>query len=81
LAESVKAEIDVFKPKVPLMVALRKPGMVERHWKQISDIVGFTVNPDVETEEPINFQKVLDLGLMKNVEELVDVGERASKEF
>lgn len=63
------------------MVALRKPGMVERHWKQISDIVGFTVNPDNETDEPFNFQKVLDLGLMKHVEELVDVGERASKEF
>lgn len=27
------------------MVALRKNGMKERHWKQISDAVGFEVKP------------------------------------
>ena len=33
IAAQVKKEIDEFKPKVPLMVALRKPGMVARHWE------------------------------------------------
>ena len=33
IAAQVKREIDEFKPKVPLMVALRKPGMVARHWE------------------------------------------------
>ena len=33
IAENIKKEIDEFKPKVPLMVALRKHGMKERHWK------------------------------------------------
>jgi len=28
------------------MVALRKKGMKERHWEQISEKVGFTVMPD-----------------------------------
>lgn len=28
IANTVKKEIDEFKPKVPLMVALRKPGMM-----------------------------------------------------
>lgn len=27
------------------MVALRKKGMKDRHWKQISDKVGFKVDP------------------------------------
>lgn len=33
IAESVKAEIDEFRPKVPLLLALRKKGMTTRHWK------------------------------------------------
>jgi len=77
IAEKVKAEIDEFRPKVPLMVALRKKGMKERHWQQISDKVGFTVQP----EEEFTFSKALDMGLMKNVEEIVEIGERAAKEF
>ncbi len=28
IANGIKKEIDEFKPKVPLMVALRKPGMM-----------------------------------------------------
>lgn len=46
IAETIKQEIDQFKPKVPLMVALRKKGMKDRHWEQISERVGFTVKPD-----------------------------------
>lgn len=45
IASVVKQQIDEFKPKVPLMVALRKQGMVDRHWKQITDKVGFEVKP------------------------------------
>ena len=77
IAETVKAQLDEFKPKVPLMVALRKDGMKERHWEQISQKVGYEVKPD----EFFTFQKCLDLGLMKNLEACVEVGERAYKEF
>jgi len=42
----VKGQLDEFKPKVPLMVALRKKGMTERHWDQISQKVGFEVKPN-----------------------------------
>lgn len=42
------------------MVALRKKGMKERHWEQISEKVGFTVMPD----ENFSFQKALDLNLL-----------------
>jgi len=37
IAKIIKAEVDEFKPKVPLMVALRKAGMKDRHWKMVSD--------------------------------------------
>ena len=41
ITKAVKSQLDDFKPKVPLLVALRKKGMTDRHWKQISDSVGF----------------------------------------
>jgi dynein heavy chain len=73
----VKAQIDEFRPKVPLMVALRKEGMKDRHWQQVSDKVGFPVKPD----EGFTFSKVLEMGLMKNVDACVEIGERAAKEY
>ena len=55
IAVAVKAQIDEFRPKVPLMVALRKKGMQERHWSQISAKIGFEVQPT----ENFTFGKVL----------------------
>ena len=62
IAQMVKGQVDEFKPKVPLMVALRKKGMVERHWTQISTKVGFEVAPT----EGFNFGQVLKMGLMEH---------------
>jgi len=77
IAEKVKAEIDEFKPKVPLMVALRKKGMTDRHWEAISNICGFKVKPD----EKFTFATALEMGLMNNVDKIVEIGEKANKEF
>lgn len=59
------------------MVALRKKGMKDRHWEQISEKVGFEVKP----YEGFTFTKLLEMGLMAHVETCVDIGERAAKEF
>jgi dynein heavy chain len=75
IAQIVKAQLDEFRPKVPVMVALRKKGMVDRHWEQISTKVGFEVKPDAE----FNFKKVIDMGLINFPDICIEVGERASK--
>lgn len=59
------------------MVALRKNGMYDRHWEQITQEVGYEVKPT----EDFTFTKLLDLGLMKNLESCIEVGERAAKEY
>ena len=51
--------------------------MTERHWNEISMRVGFTVKPS----EGFTFTKVLEMGLMQNVDVCVEVGEKASKEY
>lgn len=77
IAQVIKAQLDEFKPKVPIMVALKKKGMTERHWDQISSKVGFDVRPDAN----FNFKKVIDMGLINFSDVCIEVGERASKEF
>lgn len=59
------------------MVALRKTGMYDRHWEEISQKVGFEVKPT----EDFTFTKILDMGLLNNVEKCIEVGEKASKEY
>ncbi|KAL4464296.1 hypothetical protein ABPG72_011341 [Tetrahymena utriculariae] len=77
IAQAVKSQVDAFRPQVPLMVALRKNGMKERHWKQVSDKVGFKVEPT----EDFTFTKLIDMGLLTHLQFCEEVGERASKEF
>jgi dynein heavy chain len=38
IGEKVKQEMEKFKPNLPLMVALRKDGMKERHWTEVSKL-------------------------------------------
>lgn len=77
IAETVKADLDKFKPLVPIAIALRKDGMYDRHWKQLSEQVGFEVKP---TEDFV-FQNLIDLNLVQHVSSCEDVGEKASKEY
>lgn len=77
IADDVKKEVDEFRPYVPLIAALRKKGMTDRHWAQISEKVGFEVKPT----EDFTLTKVLDLGLQHHTLACVEIGERAGKEY
>lgn len=77
ITEQMKKKIDAFKPIVPLAVALRKDGMKDRHWDQISSESGIEVRPD----EDFSLQKLIDLGLTEHVAICDEVGEKAAKEY
>lgn len=63
IGESIKQQLDDFKPRVPLLLALRKKGMLDRHWDQVSKAMGLAV-PLRPTEE-FTFEQVIDMGLME----------------
>ena len=46
VAEKVKNDLDAFKENVPLLHALCNPGLRERHWAEISNVIGFEMGPD-----------------------------------
>ena len=76
VAEKIKADIDYFKQYVKIAVALRKPGMRDRHWDQITNKVGFEVRP----HEGFTLTTVIEMGLKKWEDFCEEVGERAYKE-
>lgn len=77
IAESIKVDIDEFKPFVPLALAMRTEGMKERHWETISLKVGFEVKP----YEGFTFNNCVEMDLQKYMTEIVDIGEKAGKEY
>ena len=71
------AQVEEFRPHIPLIVALRNPGMRDRHWDAISE----QINKDLHPDESFTLTKVFDMGLPNSVEAISKVGERAAKEF
>jgi len=77
IAQGIKDAVDEFKPQVPIVVALRTDGMQERHWTVLSTKVGFKVEPS----EGFTFKNCMDMKLADYAEEVVDIGEKAGKEY
>lgn len=77
IAEEVLGWVEEFKPYLPLIQALRNPGMRERHWQSLSTKLGF----EVRVDENFTFRKVLDLKLDKHMDVITKVGDIAGKEY
>ncbi|XP_009068409.1 PREDICTED: dynein heavy chain 3, axonemal [Acanthisitta chloris] len=77
VAESVKYKLDKFKQYLPVLSIACNPGMKERHWEQISEIVGCEIKPDKNTA----LKNLLEFELSKYIEQLEPIGAAASKEY
>ena len=77
IADSIKEDVDAFKPFVPLALALSTEGMKDRHWNGISEKVGFEVKP----YEGFTFNHCIEMELHKFTDECVDIGEKAGTEY
>uniref|UniRef100_A0A803VDZ1 Dynein axonemal heavy chain 3 n=1 Tax=Ficedula albicollis TaxID=59894 RepID=A0A803VDZ1_FICAL len=77
MAESMKFKLDKFKQHLPVLSIACNRGMKERHWKQISEIVGC----EIILDENSNLKYILDCGLSKFIEQIEPVGAAASKEY
>ncbi|CAH8444945.1 unnamed protein product [Schistosoma curassoni] len=77
IATQVRGKVEEFKEHLPLIRALFNPGLRERHWEQISEIVGFTVS---NQEEGICLAKLIDMNLDPYISKFDSISEAASKE-
>ena len=64
IASAIKEQVEDFKPHIPLISALRNPGMRERHWKELSSMIGI----DIVLNESFTLTKVFSLGLGNHIE-------------
>ena len=73
----VKAKVEEFKEHMPLVQTLFNPGLRDRHWERISEIVGFPVRPD----ESSCLSKFVDMNLGPYIPKFESISEAASKEY
>ncbi|KAI9209204.1 dynein heavy chain and region D6 of dynein motor-domain-containing protein, partial [Polychytrium aggregatum] len=77
VATQVKDEMDQFKPYLPLIQALRNPGMRDRHWDKLSEDLGIKLRPDAD----FTLTDVLNLKLLERVDTITKVCDIAGKEY
>lgn len=77
VANLIKLEILDFSPDVPLIIALRNPGMRDRHWNEIAA----HLNLESFSVEDMTTSYVLSLGLKDHFDVVMKIGESAAKEY
>ncbi|RUS89800.1 hypothetical protein EGW08_002412, partial [Elysia chlorotica] len=77
IANNVKTKIDKFKNNMPILQTICNPGIRDRHWDQMSDIVGFDIRPKEDTSLAV----MLEHGLHKHLAKLEEIGASAAKEY
>lgn len=72
----MKGLIELFKEKLPIIVTLGNPGLRDRHWEKISEIIGFPLRrtPD------LTLQRIIDMNLDEYIPKFELISEAASKE-
>ena len=78
IAEQVRAEVEEFRPKVPLIIALRNAGMRDRHWEDLAVKLNIEIPKD---KSELTLQKLCDMGMLDNLHDVQKVSEKAAKEF
>ncbi|CAL8107738.1 unnamed protein product [Calicophoron daubneyi] len=76
IASKVRSKVEEFKEHLPLIRTLFNPGLRERHWAQISDIVGYTLR----SEEGMCLAKLVDMNLEPHIPKFEMISEAATKE-
>jgi dynein heavy chain len=76
-ANKIKDEMEDFKPYLPLIQALRNPGMRDRHWDRLSEELGMRLMPD----DKYTLSHLLSMQLMEKIDIISKVCEVAGKEY
>lgn len=72
----VREQMEEFKEHMPIIQTLGNPGMKERHWEKVSEIIGFPIKVDSE----LTLEKVIDYGLDEYIDKFEAISEAATKE-
>lgn len=77
IAATFRSNVEDFKQHLPLVMSLFNPGLHERHWIQISEIVGYTLR----NEDGMCLAKLIDMNLEQHIPKFDIISEAATKEY
>ncbi|XP_034028529.1 dynein heavy chain 12, axonemal [Thalassophryne amazonica] len=77
LCSAVLEQLKKFKEHIPVVSIVCNPGIQARHWKQMSDIVGYDLTPDSCT----TLRKFVKQNFSLYLEQFESISAAASKEF
>ena len=77
VADYLAVELQHMTTHLPLLQVLCNAGMRERHWAEVSTILGFHFTPDQHT----TLARVLDMNVAQHVAALSAISDMASKEY
>ena len=79
IAMQIKNEVEAFMPVMPLVTALRNPGMRERHWTEMSKATGKDLTM-AESDE-FTLVKMKEMNLDEAMEAVTKISDVAGKEY
>eukprot|EP00958_Prasinococcus_capsulatus_P020419 scaffold2645_cov378-Prasinococcus_capsulatus_cf.AAC.24 len=74
---TIRERVQEFRQHVPLIQALRNPGMRDRHWEQLSQVLQVKLHP----ETLFTLHAGLEMGLVRHRDVIAQVCDVASKEY
>lgn len=77
VATATRDRIDKFKVFLPLISAVCNPGLRDRHWAQMSEVVGFELKRDDHT----SLDRLLGRRVEEKMDQLQELSDIASREF
>jgi dynein heavy chain len=77
IAKQIQQQVNDFRPEVPMIVTLRNPGMRDRHWVKIADLLGVDIMPI----ENFTTEEIIGLNLKNSLDVIQKIGESAAKEY
>ncbi|KAM7358701.1 dynein heavy chain 3, axonemal isoform 1-T1 [Cochliomyia hominivorax] len=76
-AEQVRVKIEKFRVYLPVLDAICRHGLEQRHWDMISKFLGKDCNPDLYP----SLKDMIDLGIMTILPQLEEISIAAGKEY
>ena len=76
--KELKKEIDDFSEVLPMLKELSKPSVKTRHWEELSQVTGESLN--FSSEEVFYLSRLLEINLLEYREEIEEIMESADKQ-